>query len=585
MRLIALLMALLFGSAAYADTLTMPYTFVPSTPILSAQVNGNFAAVTSWSTRITNANIKANAGILPNKLDLTQSFPVLRAAGFTCFSAGNTGDSNPRWLVTADGFMQMGPGGATAADVTLKRKAASTFSVRNAADSAYGTMDAATHNSFAAASDANPTVSVTTTGINFGAGGASAVDTLFKRESATTLAARNAADAAYADIKGAAITGTSIVGGTVAGTTGTFSGAVSGTTITGSGALQGTALTLTTTPLATTYGGTGADLSATTAGQFVTRGSGSVMVGSTGVGGPGNAGTSGCATTGTIYGSCFHRGAWTTTGAITCQGCHIHATGNITVAHGIDASSRGFSAGSANAINVLTPNQMGNGPAPGKYTSAAGVGGGGGGGGCPYNDDGGAAGGGRGGSAVANVFAPGGGESDGGGSWAGSGGGGGAPAAAAVAGINGGNGGGVIILESGGNITVTSGVSSGGITAAGGAGADNTGAGGGGGGGGGGTIALLCSGTITLDNANQLTCDGGDGGDSGTAGGGGGGGGGMILLRASAYVISAGSLDPNTNTTGGVGGAGSATTTAGSGSTGVIDQRTETQGSAPFEYQ
>jgi hypothetical protein len=204
MRLIALLMALLFGSAAYADTLTMPYTFVPSTPILSAQVNGNFAAVTSWSTRITNSNIKANAGILPNKLDLTQSFPVLRAAGFTCFSAGNTGDSNPRWLVTADGFMQMGPGGATAADVTLKRKAASTFSVRNAADTAYGTLSAGTVNTFIGASDANPGTALTSASfggaIQFGAGGASALDIMIRRDSGDTLVVTNAADTLFKNL-------------------------------------------------------------------------------------------------------------------------------------------------------------------------------------------------------------------------------------------------------------------------------------------------------------------------------------------------------------------------------------------------
>lgn len=178
-------------------TLTMPYTFTPDTTILSGEVNGNFSAIVSWSTNITDANIKALAAINPNKLNLALSFPVLRLTGLTCFSAGNTGDANPRWLVNSDGFMQMGPGGATAADVTIKRKAASTISVRNAADTAYGSVDAATHSSFAAASDANPTVQMSTTGMKFGAGGASALDVLLKRAAASTLSFRNVGDSAY----------------------------------------------------------------------------------------------------------------------------------------------------------------------------------------------------------------------------------------------------------------------------------------------------------------------------------------------------------------------------------------------------
>ncbi len=175
-------------------SLAMPYTFVPDTTILSGEVNGNFAAVVSWSTNITDANIKALANINPNKLNLALSFPVLRASGLTCFSAGNTGDSNPRWLVDSDGFMKMGPGGATAADVLIKRAAASTISIRNSADTAFGTVGASTYNSYVAASDTVAGTQLISTGIKFGPGGASAFDTLLRRAGSNALVLRNGID-------------------------------------------------------------------------------------------------------------------------------------------------------------------------------------------------------------------------------------------------------------------------------------------------------------------------------------------------------------------------------------------------------
>lgn len=151
-------------------------------------------------------------------LDTTAAIRILRATGNDALSAGNTGDTQPRCQITSDGGIKFGAGSASAVDVLLKRAASSTLSVRNAADSAYGTTQAATFNAFAGAADANPTVQVTTTGIKFGAGGASSPDFLLKRDgggSPTFLLLRDGGDTADRSLAVAAIQ---------ASTTGSFTG-------------------------------------------------------------------------------------------------------------------------------------------------------------------------------------------------------------------------------------------------------------------------------------------------------------------------------------------------------------------------
>lgn len=185
----------------YADTLTIPNSFTAGTPAQASQVNANFNAVTSWSSTIANDNIKSGAAIAPSKLDLTALvYPTSewffkRSASNRCVSSGVSGDTVPRVTLTSDGYLQFGPGSASAVDIGIRRKSSSFLQVIDAGVTANKSVEAS---GFEATTfgDANPKLQLNTTGVHFGAGGASAVDTLLKRSSATTLAVRNEADSA-----------------------------------------------------------------------------------------------------------------------------------------------------------------------------------------------------------------------------------------------------------------------------------------------------------------------------------------------------------------------------------------------------
>lgn len=189
--------------SVYADTLTIPNSFSGGVPAQASQVNTNFNAITSWSSTIANDNIKSGAAIAPSKLDLTALvYPTSewffkRSASNRCVSSGVSGDTVPRVTLTSDGYLQFGPGSASAVDIGIRRKSSSFLQVIDAGVTANKSVEAS---GFEATTfgDANPKLQLNTTGVHFGAGGASAVDTLLKRSSATTLAVRNEADSADA---------------------------------------------------------------------------------------------------------------------------------------------------------------------------------------------------------------------------------------------------------------------------------------------------------------------------------------------------------------------------------------------------
>lgn len=198
--LLALCLAFVSISAANADTLSYPYSFSPSTPARSSEVNSNFSAIsTVVNGNIDNNNIKSGASISLVKLNLTQELPILRSAASRVFSAGTTGDSEYRAVITSDGYLELGAGSGTPRDLTLRRKSSSVFQFMNQGASANRAVEAS---SFQATTfgEANPKAALDTTGIVFGAGGASATDVLIKRPSAGVTSFRNAADNADTDV-------------------------------------------------------------------------------------------------------------------------------------------------------------------------------------------------------------------------------------------------------------------------------------------------------------------------------------------------------------------------------------------------
>lgn len=145
---IVLIMWLLSCSAAWADAFTTPYTFSAGTTINSTQMNSNFSYIANFfnTPSIANDNIKAAASINPTKMDLTAEYPILRAAAARCFSAGTTGDTVYRCTITADGYIQFGPGTSSALDTMLKRSGAGILQVfADTTGTTYGEVQALTH--------------------------------------------------------------------------------------------------------------------------------------------------------------------------------------------------------------------------------------------------------------------------------------------------------------------------------------------------------------------------------------------------------------------------------------------------------
>lgn len=139
-----LLLAVLLGAApaAQADIFPKPVTFSAGQVLPAASLNSDFDTIYNGvNGNLSNVNIKTAAAIDPAKMDLTKAYgPILRAAASTCFSAGNTGDTQPRCEITSDGKLKMGPGGSSAVDRILERVntgGIAGFRIRNAANTAF----------------------------------------------------------------------------------------------------------------------------------------------------------------------------------------------------------------------------------------------------------------------------------------------------------------------------------------------------------------------------------------------------------------------------------------------------------------
>lgn len=123
-----------------------------------------------------------------------------------------SGEANLRWSVNGNGATLWGAGGGSALDTRLYRSAASTLTVDNGAGGAatvapgadsvgaigtsslrWSTVVGNAHNVFGALGDANPTATLTSGTLRFGAGGGAAVDTRIYRSGAQTLTFDNGA--------------------------------------------------------------------------------------------------------------------------------------------------------------------------------------------------------------------------------------------------------------------------------------------------------------------------------------------------------------------------------------------------------
>lgn len=137
-RLLSLLLAFLCAAApSFADTLTTPYSFSPGDTVTASKFNSNFTAISSIiNGNIDDNNIKTAAGIQLSKLAATSELFVLRTAANRVLSAGTTGDTVPRLTMDSSGRLLFGAGSASALDVMIKRNSSTQLSIRNAADSA-----------------------------------------------------------------------------------------------------------------------------------------------------------------------------------------------------------------------------------------------------------------------------------------------------------------------------------------------------------------------------------------------------------------------------------------------------------------
>lgn len=234
-------------------------------------------------------------------------------------------------------------------------------------------------------------------------------------------------------------------------------------------------------------------------------------------------------TTGTITGELWVDGDWTTTGAITCNRCRIHVSGNASIQNAISVSNG--TTGTAEIINA-TAATTGSISANG-----GGIGGGSGGGANAMGGGGGGNGGigGNGGSTSAGRIAFGGASYSLENYLGGSNGGNGNDGSGTVE--QGGCGAGGFYLEVGGNLTINSTVTADGQT---GVGANAAFCGGGGAGG---TVDVRVNGNITVSANKTWTANGGTGGGgNSSSAGGGGGGGGNINVQCNGTLTETGTL-------------------------------------------
>ena len=148
--LMAITSVAVLATAIQADTLTIPNNFVDGTAIVASGTNSNNSAISTWANgNIANDNIKSGAAIALSKLAQTTELFIKQATGATNVSSGQTGDTNPRVALTSDGGIKFGAGGASALDTLVKRASSATVSIRNVGDSADGDLNVGNVNSSA----------------------------------------------------------------------------------------------------------------------------------------------------------------------------------------------------------------------------------------------------------------------------------------------------------------------------------------------------------------------------------------------------------------------------------------------------
>lgn len=119
-------------------SITDPYTWVDGDPIEASTQNTRFGTLFSAiNGSLDTDNLTASANIKFSQLNRTTELAILRAAANACLSVGNTGDTVQRLSISSDGKIFFGAGSASALDMLFKREDANTLAVRNAADGAY----------------------------------------------------------------------------------------------------------------------------------------------------------------------------------------------------------------------------------------------------------------------------------------------------------------------------------------------------------------------------------------------------------------------------------------------------------------
>lgn len=185
-------------------------------PAASGWVDGGTTVYLSTSTDVV--SIGNNTPVTNRKLSVYNTGTNLGLSVVTLASTDNlletfvSGEANLRFSVNGTGSHLWGAGGGSALDTRLYRSAANTLTLDNGAAGAatfapgadsvgalgtsslrWSSATANAHNVYTALGDANPTATLTSGTLRFGAGGAAAVDTRIYRSGGQTLTFDNGA--------------------------------------------------------------------------------------------------------------------------------------------------------------------------------------------------------------------------------------------------------------------------------------------------------------------------------------------------------------------------------------------------------
>ncbi len=125
------------------STITIPNVFAANTVIDPTQMNANFTAITAVvNGALDNTNISSAAAIALSKLALAPGSAAFNknTTGAQTWGSGLTTDTQPQIAMTSDTGLQFGPGGATVMDTALIRSAATTLKLQ-AVGGAAATLD------------------------------------------------------------------------------------------------------------------------------------------------------------------------------------------------------------------------------------------------------------------------------------------------------------------------------------------------------------------------------------------------------------------------------------------------------------